>query len=635
MSKRTQEQQENSDNENTNDINDNQNDQSVQTIGPVRVKPKKKKILQFEQVYLDSLPCADMYEKSYMHRDTLTHTLVTETEFIVTASIDGHIKFWKKQPVGIEFVKHFRAHLDVIISISASVDGQFLCSIGADRYIKFFDVVNFDMINMIHVNFTPGCCEWIHRPGATKPLVAVSDFDSNKIFIYEPRSESNVPIQTFTINEHPVSQMKFNSTFNCIISIDVQGNIEYCSASEPYSTDLNFLSFEFKVETDLYDLLKCNTTATSLTVSKNGLLFAVSARDRQIRIFKFLTGKLFRKYDESLSVFQELQKDENSPFKLDSIDFGRRLAVEREIEKIENSSNRNILAQKLNSPIVLASNIIFDDSSNFILYPTLLGIKLVNIFTNKLVKILGRVENTERFFALSLYQGRTQGIAGTTDRKHDAKNDPTIICGAYKKHRLFLFSRREPEEPEDETSALIKGRDVFNEKPTSEERIMMQQAASSQPQIANAIIHTTFGDIHIRLFAFECPKTVENFITHSRNGYYNGCIFHRVIKSFMIQTGDPNGDGGVSVWGNTFEDEFHRTLKHDRPFTVSMANCGVNTNGSQFFITTVPVPQLDNVHTVFGRVTKGFDVVQEIEKVRTDKNDKPLKDIKINSIKIL
>jgi peptidylprolyl isomerase domain and WD repeat-containing protein 1 len=141
------------------------------------------------------------------------------------------------------------------------------------------------------------------------------------------------------------------------------------------------------------------------------------------------------------------------------------------------------------------------------------------------------------------------------------------------------------------------------------------------------------------LFPDETPKTIENFTTHSRNGYYNGIIFHRVIQGFMIQTGDPLGDGtgGTSIWGHDFEgnlfsflfililfyfiffvccfcffvinlwvDEFHRSLKHDRPGTVSMANAGPGTNGSQFFITTMSVGRLDNKHTVFGRVIKGI-----------------------------
>ena len=94
----------------------------------------------------------------------------------------------------------------------------------------------------------------------------------------------------------------------------------------------------------------------------------------------------------------------------------------------------------------------------------------------------------------------------------------------------------------------------------------------------------------IKLFPEFAPVSVENFATHARNGYYNNHIFHRVISGFMIQTGDPNGDGtgGTSIWGNEFKDEFHHNLRHDRPYTVSMANAGPNTNGSQFFITVVP-----------------------------------------------
>ena len=104
----------------------------------------------------------------------------------------------------------------------------------------------------------------------------------------------------------------------------------------------------------------------------------------------------------------------------------------------------------------------------------------------------------------------------------------------------------------------------------------------------------------------------------------------------MVQTGDPKGDGtgGESIWGGEFEDEFNKSLRHDRPFTLSMANAGPGTNGSQFFISTVPCPWLDNKHTVFGRVTNGFDVVTKIENARVNKNDKPIDDIKILSIDV-
>ncbi|ETO04222.1 hypothetical protein RFI_33177 [Reticulomyxa filosa] len=147
------------------------------------------------------------------------------------------------------------------------------------------------------------------------------------------------------------------------------------------------------------------------------------------------------------------------------------------------------------------------------------------------------------------------------------------------------------------------------------------------------------GEIHIKLFGQECPKTVENFTELCKRKYYNGCIFHRVIQHFMIQTGDPTGTGtgGQSIWGKPFEDEFHPSLKHDRPGTVSMANAGKNTNGSQFFITTCEASWLDNKHTVFGRVTKGMDVVQAIERTKTicrkKKNtEKPKEEIKIVTV---
>ena len=145
------------------------------------------------------------------------------------------------------------------------------------------------------------------------------------------------------------------------------------------------------------------------------------------------------------------------------------------------------------------------------------------------------------------------------------------------------------------------------------------------------------GEIHLELCPNECPKTVENFITHAKNGYYNNLIFHRVIKSFMIQTGDPSGDGtgGASIWGDEFEDEFHPSLNHDQPFVLSMANAGPNTNASQFYITTVPCPWLNGKHTVFGRVTRGMEVVQQIEGVRVDDKKKPLMDVRIRLVKVL
>lgn len=127
----------------------------------------------------------------------------------------------------------------------------------------------------------------------------------------------------------------------------------------------------------------------------------------------------------------------------------------------------------------------------------------------------------------------------------------------------------------------------------------------------SAIIHTDLGDIKIKLFADLVPTTVNNFVFLASEGFYDDTIFHRVIKDFMAQGGDPTGTG-MGGPGYKFRDEFHPTLKHSKPGILSMANAGPNTNGSQFFITFVETPWLDNKHSVFGEVIDGMDIVLSI-----------------------
>ncbi len=145
------------------------------------------------------------------------------------------------------------------------------------------------------------------------------------------------------------------------------------------------------------------------------------------------------------------------------------------------------------------------------------------------------------------------------------------------------------------------------------------------------VLETNQGNIEIRLFEDVAPKTCENFKGLIAKGYYDGIIFHRVIKQFMIQGGDPTGTGtgGDSLWGGDFEDEFSSAVNFNKPGILAMANRGPGTNGSQFFITTVPTPFLQNKHTIFGEVVAGYDVVQKIENVKTGPGDKPLQQQKI------
>jgi peptidyl-prolyl cis-trans isomerase A (cyclophilin A) len=164
----------------------------------------------------------------------------------------------------------------------------------------------------------------------------------------------------------------------------------------------------------------------------------------------------------------------------------------------------------------------------------------------------------------------------------------------------------------------------------------------------SATFNTSEGRFKVRFFDDKAPKTVGNFVGLAegtqewtdpktrqkvKRPFYDGLIFHRVIDGFMLQGGCPlsTGTGGP---GYQFADEFGPGLKHDRPGLLSMANAGPNTNGSQFFVTLVPTPWLDNKHAIFGEVIEGMDVVQKIGKTRTDPRDRPLNDIVINSISI-
>ncbi len=126
-----------------------------------------------------------------------------------------------------------------------------------------------------------------------------------------------------------------------------------------------------------------------------------------------------------------------------------------------------------------------------------------------------------------------------------------------------------------------------------------------------AVLKTDLGDIEVALFADKAPNTVNNFVFLAREGYYDNTIFHRVIRDFMAQAGDPTGTGRGGP-GYSFRDEFGIGLKHDKPGILSMANAGPNTNGSQFFITHVPTPWLDGKHAIFGEVSKGLDVLLSI-----------------------
>ncbi len=199
-----------------------------------------------------------------------------------------------------------------------------------------------------------------------------------------------------------------------------------------------------------------------------------------------------------------------------------------------------------------------------------------------------------------------------------------------------------PPEPTVDTSATPKNLDEITfdgqpgskpKQPSKPEEEKPDMTSEATETAAKAILHTSMGDITVEFFADDAPKTVSNFVKLSKKGFYDGLIFHRVIKEFMIQGGCPQGTGTGGP-GYTFEDEFndHKIVAG----TLAMANSGPNTNGSQFFIVTEsPQSHLDGKHTAFGQVEKGMDVVKKIAAVKTGPMDRPLEPVTIESVEIV
>ncbi|XP_010505146.1 PREDICTED: peptidyl-prolyl cis-trans isomerase CYP18-2 [Camelina sativa] len=163
---------------------------------------------------------------------------------------------------------------------------------------------------------------------------------------------------------------------------------------------------------------------------------------------------------------------------------------------------------------------------------------------------------------------------------------------------------------------------------------MSARPEGSPPEVT---LETSMGPFTVEMYYKHSPRTCRNFVELSRRGYYNNVLFHRIVKDFIVQGGDPTGTGrgGQSIYGSKFEDEINPELKHTGAGILSMANAGPDTNGSQFFITLAPQPSLDGKHTIFGRVCRGMEVIKRLGSVQTDSTDKPIHEVRILRTKVV
>lgn len=616
---------------------------------PAKLGGPTGKVLHNAAAVIAALPSQPLYEQSFMHKQNVTAlAFAPHEDFLLTGSQDGVVKFWKKVSPGIEFVKEFRAHAQAVLDISVSSDGSAAVSVGADGLLAVFDVTAFDMVTFAQLPFAPGPVCWLGSGTAAQRWVAVAEQASPAVHVYNV-AQPDVLHKPCACSLHtaPVIAMAYNAACNAVVSADAQGMLEQWQAPTGRPLDAPHVTYTLKLMTDLVAVAKAKTLALSLAVCPRGKYMAAQCADGRVRVWHWRSGKLLREYDESQDAFADAQQRGQLPY--DDATFGARAALENvmwasvalrvapALAAIGKAASDVGLPSDADgaSPLSPLPGLAWDESGHVLAYTTLAGIQLRDTVSNRVLFSLGSMELSERFTRVALFQGVPEldtqiasalaeadtaaGLTSAAPAGAGAKlaADPTLFAITQSRCRFFCFTQREPG-PE---------RDVFNERPELDgAAVAAAGAAEAMHRMAQAVtLHTDQGDIHLALYPGDVPRTVENFTGLCASGYYDNLIFHRVIKDFMIQTGCPRGDGtgGESIWGGQFEDEFVPHLRHDAPYVVSMANAGPNTNGSQFFITTVPTPHLDGKHTVFGRVIKGADVVKAIEALPTNKRDMP------------
>ena len=590
---------------------------------PQPVKKRKKKTIIDESKLIENIQFNEEYGDSYKQEANISCVALNpiDDSILINGLKNGAVKFWRKKTTTsddknnkedkeidngqLEFIKQFWAHPQKEISqLIIDIDGTRLASIAKnDSNVKIFDLATLDMIQVLKLNFIP-CTKsnyvscW-YKSTNTNHLV-IGEQDTNRIHILNPDDDNSEIIKT--IHRNPLSAINYNPKYQCIISADIKGIVEYWTPQEENTP--KSVQFKYKSETDLLEFVKNKSPPSCITFSPNLETFAsISYPDNCIRLFDFKSGKLLKSYDESIKAYE---KDETN-IQLKLINSERKLYID---------DPEDILKQR---------NIIFDESGKFLLFGSLLGIKILSLQTNKVVRVLGTSDQLQlnlRFHKLALSNKSTinnfsmEMLASNNSILNSTLNKiPILISSAVNSDKLYLFNTLQKSRHNDiDLTVKIKGKKQKHEAVNKSSKI---------------ILHTTLGDIKLKLFNELAPKTTENFIKLCEKGYYNSTIFHRVIKNFMIQAGDPldNGTGGESYWGGYIKDEFNSLLRHSKPFMVSMANSGPNTNGSQFFITTEKAPWLDNKHSIFGEVTDGFEAVQSIENIETDSDDKPLDQI--------
>ena len=530
-----------------------------------------------KKIFLDRLPSSEMYYRSYMHKEQIQFVITSPRyEFVISMSTDGVIKFWHVFESELEAIKTISTHSGPFQSYSITHDEEFFATGTKNGRIFIFRIQSFELISKFDYH-TIDSINLLFINDPKIPLYQLClNFSSNFDFlIIDPfemlKKENEIPniIKTLKIHKSLLSCFSFSNNLKISISIDENGIIEFwdCFGNIPK------FDYNSRFDTDLFLIPRLKLKVISISISNDGNYFALCCSDWTVRIFNILTGKIIQTIKDPI--------DNSFNYGLDEEFYLNKILIEKKYRSIFNYFNVN-----------------FDESNSIIIIPSIFGIGYYSIFTGQLLRFIGRVEKNERF----------NSIASLTSKL------PMIILTSFEKQRFFIFTNKSPNNSK---------RDIFNEKIIDEKIPIINKIRKNITQILPkiAILHTTMGSIKIELFQDKCPLSVENFVVHSRRGFFDNIKIHRVVKDFCIQTGDPTGSGigGESIWGGTFEDEsLDDGYTFDNAGMVGMANNGKNTNRSQFFITTIPSSFLNGKHTCFAKVIEGMDNIRQMELVDVD-----------------
>lgn len=590
-----------------------------------RAKSEQKDVSNELQELFKSSP---NYNLSYESNSVLTCLVDSPSDLtvLVTGAKNGMLTFWKRRDrtkdgkpdssdkedrkIGeLEVIKQIVAHKGKeIVQLIVDRSSHRMASFAeGDKVVKIYDMTLLSMLKVIELAFVPntdslqGSC-WYSK-GAMSLLV-ISEAESCNLHLIDPVDETVKIVSN--IHRSPVTCVAYNYKFDCLISGDRRGMIEYWSAEnlEPP----NNLNFKYKSQTDLIELVKQKSAPSQIEFSGNQDLFAIrSFPDGKIRVFDVKSGIIKGRFSESVPEYDDFRSAD-----------------------IKLLQNLNLQLQQQDRRLERYSSIWLNDRGDELYISTIVGIKYISLKNGKTEKIYGFKDAINQKIRFLQFKLTTTGF--THIRKDDiianrniqsSLRKPILILTAANSNKLFIFS-------DDLTDQAHYDHRLRDNKNKLAARGPNTKVENHSPT-SNIRLHTSKGDITIRLFDNIVPITVKNFINLCVDGYYQNTIFHRVIKNFMIQGGDPKGDGtgGHAHGGGYIKDEFSPQLSHSKPYMVSMANAGPNTNGSQFFITTNKTPWLDNKHTIFGEVIDGFQTIKDIESSETDDQDKPVDQIVI------